>query len=87
MPAHHGVNAGTARSDPHLDARQMFVTTTYGRNEALVTSTGYHFSSSRARVGPVPRIGEDSLAVLRDHLGYPDTKIEALRTAGVVQPP
>jgi crotonobetainyl-CoA:carnitine CoA-transferase CaiB-like acyl-CoA transferase len=84
VPAHHVVNATTAGADDHLAQRRMFVTTTYGGHEALVTSTGYHFSSAEASVGRVPRIGEDTVEVLRDRLGYSPARIEALATAGAI---
>jgi crotonobetainyl-CoA:carnitine CoA-transferase CaiB-like acyl-CoA transferase len=84
VPAHHVLNATTARRDPHVRDRGMFLTTAFGGREALVTSTGYHFSSTKAQVGRVPRIGEDSVAVLRDHLGYPQSRIDALIGSGAI---
>jgi crotonobetainyl-CoA:carnitine CoA-transferase CaiB-like acyl-CoA transferase len=84
VPAHQVVNATTAFSDPHLATREMFITTMHGDHEALITSTGYHFSSAPARVGPVPCIGSDSIAVLREHLGYSSERIDALIGSGVI---
>ena len=84
VPAHHVLNATTARTDTHVAERAMFVGTTYADREVLVTSSGYHFSSASARVGRVPRIGEDSASVLRDVLGYAIERVEALVAQGVV---
>jgi crotonobetainyl-CoA:carnitine CoA-transferase CaiB-like acyl-CoA transferase len=84
VPAHHVVNTTTAFSDLHLVARGMFVTTLHGDHEALVTSTGYHFSSVPASVGRVPAIGADTVSVLRDHLGYSTSRIDALMSSGVI---
>jgi crotonobetainyl-CoA:carnitine CoA-transferase CaiB-like acyl-CoA transferase len=84
VPAHHVVNTTTAFSDPHLAARGMFVTTVHSGHEALVTSTGYHFSSAPASVGRVPAIGADTVSVLRDHLGYSSNRIDALMSSGVI---
>jgi benzylsuccinate CoA-transferase BbsF subunit len=84
VPAHLVVNTTTAFSDPHLAARGMFVTTVHGDHEALVTSTGYHFSSTPPIVGRVPGIGADTVSVLRDHLGYSSSRIDALMSSGVI---
>ncbi len=84
VPAHHVVNSTTAPTDAHLVARAMFVETRFGDRDALVTSTGYHFNGVPPRVGPAPRLGENSVAVLRDHLGYAPDTIDALLAAGVI---
>ena len=84
VPAHHVVNASTATTDAHLDARGMFVTTTYGEREVLVTSTGFDIDGIPARVGPIPRLGEHTESVLGDLLGYASDRVDALRVAGVI---
>ena len=84
VPAHHVLNATTARVDPHVAERGMFVQTTYAGHEALITSSGYHFSSVRARAGRVPRIGEDSVGVLSAYLGYAGPQIDALLASGAI---
>jgi crotonobetainyl-CoA:carnitine CoA-transferase CaiB-like acyl-CoA transferase len=87
VPAHHVVNSTTAPADAHLVARDMFLNTRLGDRDALVTSTGYHFNSGPPRVGPVPRLGEHSVTVLRDHLGYSADTIDALLASGVITTP
>lgn len=84
VPAHHVLNATTARIDAHVAERGMLVGTTYGGHDALITSTGYHFSSVTARAERVPRIGEDSVDVLREYLGYAGPQIDALLASGAI---
>lgn len=84
VPAHHVVTATSAPTDPHLVARRAFAPTTYGPRDVLVTSTGYHLSGCAARVGPIPRLGEHSVEVLRDLLGYAPDRVDHLVAAGVI---
>jgi crotonobetainyl-CoA:carnitine CoA-transferase CaiB-like acyl-CoA transferase len=84
VPAHHVVHARSALTDDHLAARAVVVPTTFGAHDVLVTSTGYHFATMPAVVGRVPRIGEDSIEVLRTHLGYEADMIDRLVASGAV---
>ncbi len=84
VPAHHIVNSTTAPVDSHLVARGAFITTRLGDRDVLVTSNGYHLQGAPARVGRVPRLGEHSISVLRNHLGYPAARVDELLKAGVV---
>jgi crotonobetainyl-CoA:carnitine CoA-transferase CaiB-like acyl-CoA transferase len=84
VPAHHVVNGTSVRADDHIAARAMVVPTTFGAQDVLVTSTGYHFATMPAVVGRVARVGEDSIEVLRHHLGYEADRIDGLVATGAV---
>jgi len=75
---------------PHLQARAAFPEVTHpARGAVRVTATPFHVDGAPvAPVGPAPyRVGEDTLAVLCDRLGYSRSRAEALVAAGVVSAP
>lgn len=84
VPAHHVLTGPSAAADPHVQARGMFAPTSRGGTGAIVASSGYHFSSFAAAVGPAPTLGGDTTDILRDALGYADSKIDRLLADGVI---
>jgi CoA:oxalate CoA-transferase len=75
---------------PHLQSRQAFPEVEHpAAGKVRVTATPFFVDGepthpqSRAPY----RIGEHTHAVLADHLGYTDDRIDALRKAGVVEMP
>jgi crotonobetainyl-CoA:carnitine CoA-transferase CaiB-like acyl-CoA transferase len=74
-----------ALADPELDARGTTVSVehpTFGTIRQVNTPARF-LGSSRVH-SRAPFLGEDTVFVLRDYLGYPDEKIEALRQAKVI---
>jgi crotonobetainyl-CoA:carnitine CoA-transferase CaiB-like acyl-CoA transferase len=72
--------------DPQAQAMSMFAELEHpaaGRFETLAAP--FSLSGSEVAVrGPAPGIGQDTVAVLRDHLQMPEGEIRALLTSGVV---
>jgi itaconate CoA-transferase len=81
----HGEVRGMAEvlAHPQVAARRMIreIDTPVGRVPAVASAL--NLSASPARYDPVPALGEDTDAVLRD-LGYDDASIGRLREQGVV---
>jgi crotonobetainyl-CoA:carnitine CoA-transferase CaiB-like acyl-CoA transferase len=74
----------------HLAERAFFPTVPHpARGAVRVTASPYHLDGGPVHPrGPAPyRVGEHTVGVLRDLLGYPEARIEALRLAGVVEAP
>lgn len=72
---------------PQVEARGLLETVddpVFGRVEVVNSPIRYTNGEARVR-GPAPRLGEHNEAVLRELLGYPDERIEALRSAGVLR--
>ena len=75
---------------PHLQARAAFPEVTHpARGPVRVTATPFHVDGAPvAPAGPAPyRVGEDTLAVLCDRLGYARSRAEALIASGIVTAP
>ena len=72
--------------DPHLAARGLFRTVEHhSEGEIMTLAPPVAFSATRSEhVRGAPRLGEDSLAVLRE-AGLPEVEIEALRVAGALR--
>jgi crotonobetainyl-CoA:carnitine CoA-transferase CaiB-like acyl-CoA transferase len=79
-------NFAQALSDPQVVARDMVKKVRLvGGDEIPTTGVPMKFSSTNAQYFTAPpRVGEDSEAVLRDLLGYSDTKIGELAESGVL---
>jgi crotonobetainyl-CoA:carnitine CoA-transferase CaiB-like acyl-CoA transferase len=85
MPLH---NLESLLQDPHLAATGFFSVQDHpseGRLRQMAVPSRWSATQPRA-TRPVPRLGEDSAAVLREH-GYSDDEIEALKRAGVTSTP
>ncbi|HVQ74816.1 MAG TPA: CaiB/BaiF CoA-transferase family protein [Candidatus Binatia bacterium] len=78
-------------AEPHLAERAFFPTVPHpGREEAVrITASPYHLDGRPVHPrGPAPyRVGEHTRAVLREVLGYPSDRIDALRASGVIEIP
>ncbi len=72
--------------DPHLAARGLFRTVEHhSEGEIMTLAPPVAFSATPSEhVRGAPRLGEDSLAVLRE-AGLPEVEIEALRVAGALR--
>lgn len=79
-------NFAQALSDPQVVARDMVKKVRLvGGDEIPTTGVPMKFSSTNAQYFTAPpRVGEDSEAVLRDLLGYSDTKIGELAGSGAL---
>lgn len=79
-------NFAQALSDPQVVARDMVkMVRLVGGDEIPTTGVPMKFSSTNAQYFTAPpRVGEDSEAVLRDLLGYSDTKIGELAGSGAL---
>jgi CoA:oxalate CoA-transferase len=77
-------------ASPHLAAREFFPAVPHPRAGSVrVTASPYHLDGAPlAPRGAAPyRVGEHTRTVLGDLLKYPAERIEALRTAGVIDAP
>jgi CoA:oxalate CoA-transferase len=78
-------------AEPHLAERAFFPAVPHpGREEAVrITASPYHLDGGPVHPrGPAPyRVGEHTRTVLREVLGYPSDRIDALRASGVVEIP
>lgn len=75
---------------PQMAARAAFPEVPHPvRGRARVTATPFHVDGQPTHpAGAAPhRVGESTRAVLTKFLGYPEDRVEALRTAGVVESP
>jgi formyl-CoA transferase len=75
---------------PHLIAREAFPTLPHPSREPVrVTAPPFHLDGGPLRPAAPPpwRIGEHTLEVLGNFLGYDATRIGALRAQGVVAVP
>jgi crotonobetainyl-CoA:carnitine CoA-transferase CaiB-like acyl-CoA transferase len=73
-----------ALADPDLETRRTIVTVehpTFGTIRQV--NTPARFSGSDRVHSRAPSLGEDTVRILRDYLGYPNEQIEALRLANV----
>jgi len=79
-------NFAQALADPQVVARDMVKKVRLvGGDEIPTTGVPMKFSSTNAQYFTAPpRVGEDSQAVLRDLLGYSDTKIGELAGSGAL---
>lgn len=76
-----------AAADPHLAAREMFVTLDVPGLGALraVNSALHHLARTPAApAGPPPALGEHTEAVLREYLGLTAAEVATLRAEGAV---
>ncbi len=79
-----------ALAHEHLEARGAFTTIPHpGRKDVRVTASPFHVDGAPVPArGPAPyRAGEHTRALLGELLGYPETRIDALLTAGAVAVP
>jgi crotonobetainyl-CoA:carnitine CoA-transferase CaiB-like acyl-CoA transferase len=75
---------------PHMAARSAFPVVDHpGAGRVHVTAAPFHLDGAPIPpAGPAPyRIGEDTRAVLRDVLGYPEERVNELVRSGAVAAP
>jgi crotonobetainyl-CoA:carnitine CoA-transferase CaiB-like acyl-CoA transferase len=84
VPAHAVVHAERAREEPQLEGH--FVEAPHAlHGTAWVESSRYRLSATPARVErAAPTIGQDTDTVLRELLGYDESRVESLRAAGAL---
>ncbi len=76
-----------AMADPQCAARGFLQTVSHGGESFKVANVPYRMSDSTVRVDPhVPRLGEHTVAVLRECLGVDDTTLGDWRSAGALGP-
>jgi formyl-CoA transferase len=87
VPSGPVYTAGDIFADPHIAARQMLVTV----DDPVAGPRRYarsplHLSAApEIPTEPAPQLGEHTLPVLRDVLGYDEAQIEELQDQGVVE--
>jgi crotonobetainyl-CoA:carnitine CoA-transferase CaiB-like acyl-CoA transferase len=77
-------------AEPHLAEREFFPAVPHpARGAVRITGSPYHLDRKPLRPrGPAAyRVGEHTRAVLLDLLGYPASRIDELRAAGVIDAP
>ncbi len=84
IAAHAVNNSAECLADPHLVARGHFVAVDRSDGTRIVERTRFRMSRSAPTVGVPPLRGEHTDHVLGDLLGYPRTRIDALRRAGAL---
>ena len=86
VPAHVASASADMLSDPQLIARQHFVRLEHPlMGTSPVETSRYQLSDTPGKpVRAAPTFGRDNLFVLRDILGYDQTRIAALESAGVL---
>jgi crotonobetainyl-CoA:carnitine CoA-transferase CaiB-like acyl-CoA transferase len=74
-------------NDPHLHARNMIVDVPHvsGRSVRQAGNPVKLSAAGEDTFSPPPRVGEHTHAVLTDLLGYSESALSELRTAGVIQ--
>jgi crotonobetainyl-CoA:carnitine CoA-transferase CaiB-like acyl-CoA transferase len=74
-------------NDPHLHARKMIVDVPHvsGRSVRQAGNPVKLSAAGEDTFSPPPRVGEHTHAVLTDLLGYSESTLTELRTAGVIQ--
>ncbi|MEE9203328.1 MAG: CoA transferase [Dehalococcoidia bacterium] len=73
-----------AFADPHIQSRDMVVTTSYNGQDYKAMGCPVRLSDSPPTYGPAPTWGEHSEEILSGLLGYGQEKIQALRQEKVV---
>ena len=75
-----------AANDPHLSEREIMVEVPDPIAGSIhVTGKMIKFSRTPVVVGSAPLVGEHTQEVLRDILGYPEERVQALQDSGVVR--
>ena len=85
IAAHAVNNSAECLADPHLRARGHFVTVDRSDGPRIVERTRFRMSRTAPTVGIPPFRGEHTDDVLGNLLGYPRTRIDALRQAGALR--
>jgi crotonobetainyl-CoA:carnitine CoA-transferase CaiB-like acyl-CoA transferase len=84
VPA-HGVLHAQSPEDPQLAHLDHVVSVSHqGRPDRLIERTRIELTRTPPEPSHVPAIGEHTDTVLRDLLGYPADRIEALRASGAL---
>ena len=84
VPA-HGVLHAQSPEDPQLAHLGHVVSVAHeGRPDRLVERNRIDLTRTPPRPSHVPALGQHTEQVLRELLGYPPERIEALRTAGAL---
>jgi crotonobetainyl-CoA:carnitine CoA-transferase CaiB-like acyl-CoA transferase len=87
VPAGPVYTAEDVFADPHIAARQMLITV----DDPVAGPRKYarsplHLSTApEIPVAPAPQLGEHTLPILRDLLGYDEAEIDRLSARGVVE--
>jgi crotonobetainyl-CoA:carnitine CoA-transferase CaiB-like acyl-CoA transferase len=86
VPAHVVQNSPECRNDPQLSSLGHFVTTDHAQlGEVELEGTRIYLSDTPARIGPAPTLGQHSLPVLEEILGYDEDRITGLLVSGALQ--
>ena len=79
------LNAKDIHSDPHLIEREMIVTIDHPqRGKFTLPGTPIKMSDSPTKVTAAPLLGEHTVQVLSDVLGYSEDNVKALEKEGIV---
>jgi crotonobetainyl-CoA:carnitine CoA-transferase CaiB-like acyl-CoA transferase len=86
IPAHEALSSATAVRDPQFVSRGHFVELDHHiHGRTVVQGSRFRLSETPAVVAhPAPTLGRDTDHVLRDILGYDDTRVELLRESGAL---
>ena len=88
LPAAPVLSPTEVATHPHLGARDFFAEVPHpARGRVSVNAIPFQVDGARPKPsGPAPyRTGEHTRAVLKDVLGYDDTRVESLRKAGAIE--
>ena len=85
-PCAPGNDVAQAANDPHVSEREMMVEVPDPIAGTIhVTGKMIKFSRTPIVVGSAPLVGEHTEEILRDILGYPEERVQALEDGGVVR--
>ena len=87
IPVHRATSSEDAVADPQWLHQGHFIRLERSdRTPSVVEASGLMLSSTPARTVKVaPFLGQDTMSILRDRLGYDEDRIESLRQAGALQ--
>ena len=74
---------GEVLAHPQVAARKMIAEVDSPVGAVPVIASPLHLSASRERLDPIPALGEDTEAILKE-LGYSATELAKLRADGVI---